>query len=81
MLAGLEGLGISFMLAYVFLFIQVFFLARNKYSFSFNLEFYKIGGIQILLGISCFVMISYLNSPLSFYHREFFYNYIITSLI
>lgn len=52
-LAGLEGMGISFLSAYIVYFIQVSLLAKFKYSFSFDKVFYKIAGIQLLLGLSC----------------------------
>lgn len=78
MLAGLAGLGISFMLAYIVYFIQVDFLARIKYSFSFKQAFYKVSGLQFLLGLICFVVITSLNSPWSFIIGSFF---IIISLL
>ena len=61
--AGLQGLGISFMTAYFVYFIQVFLLARFKYSFAFTKVFYKVAGIQLLLGIICFLVVRTLESP------------------
>jgi len=61
--AGLEGLGISFMAAYFLYLVQVFFLARIKYSFSFNRIFYKVAGFQFLLGLLCFAIVRLLSSP------------------
>lgn len=65
-LSGLEGLGISFMVAYFVYFIQVFFLAKYKYSFSFKRAFYKVAGIQVMIGLSCFYVTKTIASPLSF---------------
>lgn len=62
-LAGLTGLGISFLVAYCVHFIQIFSVAKVKYSFSFNAIFYKIAGIQLLLGILCFGIMRILSSP------------------
>ena len=47
---GLDGLGISFAVGYLIYLLQVFFLARYKYRFSFNSEFIKIFGLQLILG-------------------------------
>jgi O-antigen/teichoic acid export membrane protein len=62
-IAGLEGLGISFMAAYLVYLIQVFFLARIKYSISFNRIFYKVAGFQFLLALLCFAIMRLLSSP------------------
>jgi O-antigen/teichoic acid export membrane protein len=60
---GLDGLGISFLAGYILYLIQVFLLARYKYSFSFNREFIKLFGIQLVLGLFCFILIKYLKNP------------------
>lgn len=65
-LYGLDGLGISFLISFILVFFQVYFIAKYKYGFSFNLEFYKIFGIQFLLGLSCFMIIKSTSTPLSF---------------
>jgi O-antigen/teichoic acid export membrane protein len=54
MLGGLEGLGISFFAGYLIYLIQVFTLASYNFGFSFEKAFYKIFGIQFLLGAFCF---------------------------
>jgi len=61
-LAGLEGLGISFMAAYIVYLLQVFLVASAKYSFSFSKEFYRVAGIQIFIGLLCFVIIRLFDS-------------------
>jgi O-antigen/teichoic acid export membrane protein len=63
MLAGLEGLGVSFMAAYIVYFIQVFLVTKLKYSFFFDKVFYEIAGIQLFIGLLCFGIIRTLSSP------------------
>ncbi len=60
---GLDGLGISFAVGYLIYLLQIFFLARYKFSFSFKSEFIKIFGLQLLLGIICFFIIRYIPTP------------------
>ena len=61
--AGLEGLGISYLVGYFLYFIQVYYIAKIKYTFSFNITFYKIAGLQLFICILCFVCVKYLSSP------------------
>jgi O-antigen/teichoic acid export membrane protein len=65
-LMGLEGLGISFLVEYFIYFIQVLFLARIKYEFFFDKEFYQIAGVQLLVGLFCFVIMRVLEAPWTF---------------
>ena len=62
-LGGLEGLGISFFIGYLFYVCQVFVIAKRKYSFSFLGTFIKITGIQFFLGVACFLSSRYISSP------------------
>lgn len=62
-LAGLEGLGISFLLGYIVYFIQVFTITKHKYSFSFSSVFYKIAGFQVLICLLCFGIMRLFSSP------------------
>jgi O-antigen/teichoic acid export membrane protein len=64
-LAGLEGLGISFFISYLFYLIQVYLLAKIKYSFSFSPVFQKIGILTASLGIICFLLVKYTPSTFS----------------
>jgi O-antigen/teichoic acid export membrane protein len=68
---GLEGLGISFLLGYLIYVVQVCILAKRKYTFSFEKAFYKIFGIQFLLGILCFASSRLLNSPYVYFLGSF----------
>ena len=62
-LAGLTGLGISFLVGYLIYFVQVFIVARTKYKFTFDKEFYQIAGLQIILGLICFGVTKILTPP------------------
>lgn len=60
---GLEGLGISFLAGYILYLVQVFFITKVKYQFSFDKVFYKIAGIQFLIGVMCFGIVTILSAP------------------
>ncbi len=62
-LAGLQGLGISFLSAYLVYFMQVFLLAKYKYSFSFTKVFYRVAGLQLFLGLACFGIVRTMHAP------------------
>jgi hypothetical protein len=49
--------------AYFVYFIQVSLLAKFKYSFSFDKVFYKVAGIQLLLGLTCFGIVRTFETP------------------
>ncbi len=66
-LAGFNGLGISFLAGYFVYLIQVFLLARYKYEFLFQIDFFKLFGIQLILGIACFTIIRFLQTPWSYF--------------
>lgn len=63
---GLTGMGFSFLISYILVLIQVYFIAKIKYEFSFSSEFYKIFGIQLLLGITCFAITMFVSSFLAY---------------
>lgn len=63
---GLGGLGISFLISYIFLLLQVYFIAKYKYEFKFNDHFYKIFVVQFLLGIVCFCIEEFVSTPWSY---------------
>lgn len=54
---GLTGLGIAFALEYIVYFIQCYLIARNRYNFSFSNSFIKCYSIQLLLIISCLIIV------------------------
>lgn len=63
---GLSGLGISFLISYIFFLIQVFLIAKFRYEFGFTNSFYKIFVLQLLLAITCLVAVKLLISPYSY---------------
>lgn len=66
-LLGLEGLGISYLLGYLLYLVQIYITVHIKYDFSFNYGFYKIFGLQLVIGISCFFIIKFVPSPWSYF--------------
>lgn len=60
---GLEGMGISFMISYILVLVQVFLITKIKYSFSFNKVFYRVSGVQFFIGFMCFIIMRTLNAP------------------
>ena len=56
-LFGLMGLGIAFVLEYVLYLIQCYFIAKNRYAFMFSNSFVKCYVIQLLLIISCLIIV------------------------
>lgn len=71
-LLGLEGLGISFLLAYLYAFIQNFVVLRYKYSFAYSSNFYKVFLSQLVLGVLCLFTVEFIAG---------FWSYIIGSLL
>lgn len=65
-LAGLDGLGISFFVGYVVYLIQVYVLAKTKYRFAFDPDFYRIFLFQFVLGLLCFLVVQWFSEPLSY---------------
>lgn len=65
-LGGLEGLGISFMMSYVLYLLQVFVLARAKYSFNFSKELSEVLIVQLLLATICFLNVKVLVNPINY---------------
>lgn len=60
---GLTGLGISFLVSYVVYLVQVYFIAKTAYRFSFQKGFTKIFGLQFIFGVLCLVGIKMLSTP------------------
>ncbi|WP_352421230.1 O-antigen translocase [Proteiniphilum sp.] len=63
---GLTGLGISFLLSYLVYLIQVYIIAKMKYSFSFNSSFILIFSVQFLLAILSFIVVNIINRPYAY---------------
>lgn len=58
---GLNGLGISFILMYILYFGSVYFVASKFYSFSFDLVFWRIFGLSVLLSVILFFVSEYMS--------------------
>lgn len=54
----LEGLGISFLLAYIICFFEVLFILKKRYSVSLERMFFKIFLLQLGLALLCFLIIN-----------------------
>jgi O-antigen/teichoic acid export membrane protein len=61
-MAGLEGLGISFFVYYIFHFLMIKLITYYRYGFYFENWFYRIFLINILLCVFAFLL-SYLENP------------------
>jgi len=53
---GLRGLGISYVLGNIVLFVQIYFFVKWKYGFAYSKEVPSILLLQIPLGMSCFLL-------------------------
>lgn len=54
---GLQGLGIAFSATYLVYFIQVFIIAKKRYSFTFSKDFKRQFTCQLVLVSSCLVTV------------------------
>ncbi len=59
---GLAGLGISFLVAYFLYLIQVYWIAKSKFDFSFDRAFIKIFFVQFGLAILSFIAVQFFTS-------------------
>jgi O-antigen/teichoic acid export membrane protein len=66
MVAGLKGLGISFLVGYLIYFFQVFIITNRKYAFFFSNVFYKVAGFQFILGLICFFIMRIFDTPYNY---------------
>ncbi|GAA3607212.1 O-antigen translocase [Flavivirga amylovorans] len=60
---GLNGLGVSFLISYIFALLQTYLIANYKYRFTFNFVFYKIFSFQLILGVISFLIIKFIPTP------------------
>lgn len=56
---GLLGLGISFSLTYILHLLQMYIVSKTQYGFGFATGFITIFSIQVAIGITCFLIVSY----------------------
>ena len=55
-IGGLSGLGIAFSFGYFLYTIQVYFIARNRYKFSFSTSFLKVFVMQMIFVCLCMII-------------------------
>lgn len=65
-LLGLQGLGISFFIAYFLVFFQVYFISRKFYEYTISSGLIKIFTIQFTLAVACFIIVQLLDKSLSY---------------
>ncbi|MDD4697434.1 MAG: O-antigen translocase [Fermentimonas sp.] len=64
---GLTGLGIAFLISYILYLLQVYFIAKVKYQFSFSSSFIRIFVIQFLLAIAGFLVVNIISQPYTYF--------------
>jgi O-antigen/teichoic acid export membrane protein len=64
--AGLDGLGISFLVTYILYFLQVYLITHKIYAFSLDKAFIQIISIQLLIAVTCFLIVKFLTAPYSY---------------
>jgi O-antigen/teichoic acid export membrane protein len=69
---GLKGLGMAFLFSYGLYMLQVFFVARKYYQFSFNNGLIKILAMQSLLGVLTLMTALKVPSPFNYLIGSFF---------
>ena len=67
LLGGLTGMGIGYMIGFIYYTIQVYFISKKVYGFNFKKEVIFILLIQFLLGIVSFLIVSFIPGPWSFF--------------
>jgi hypothetical protein len=67
-LLGLTGLGLSFLISYLIYLVQVYFVSKFRYEFTFGSGFYRIFIPQLLLSIICFAVVKFSPTPFSYYY-------------
>ncbi|MDD4777211.1 MAG: O-antigen translocase [Fermentimonas sp.] len=66
-LAGLTGLGISFLAGYLLYFIQVYLIAKIKFQFSFHYSLLTIFSVQFSLALACFAVVIFMREPYMYF--------------
>lgn len=63
---GLTGLGVSFLIAYLIYFIQVFLVSKSLYRFSMSKVNLQIFGLQFLIAVVCFFVVNFLDKAFAY---------------
>lgn len=64
---GIEGLGISFLIGYIIHSLQMYYVSKIFYDFSFDFSFFKIFTIQIAIAIIALCCMKLINNTLISY--------------
>jgi len=67
LLYGLEGMGIAFVLLYVFYFSMLFIVCKKKYNITFYAGFKKVFAVQFALSLLCFLCASLKSYPFTYF--------------
>lgn len=59
---GITGLGISFMISYFLVLIQVYIISKLKYNFQFSSDFFKLFLIQLAIANLSFIIVLFLQN-------------------
>ncbi len=70
--AGLQGVGLSFLLGYFLYYIQVFVVAKKVYDYKCENSFIYILITQFLISISCLIFTTYGLEPYNYVSKIFF---------
>jgi O-antigen/teichoic acid export membrane protein len=60
---GLTGLGIGFLIGYLYYMFQVYFVSKYYFEFKFEKDFLIIATVQLSLAVSTFIIVSILPNP------------------
>jgi O-antigen/teichoic acid export membrane protein len=63
---GLTGLGIAFAISYFFHLLQIYFVSKIKFSFTFEKTFVKLFIVQFSLAFLSFLSINFANYPYTY---------------
>ena len=63
---GLDGLGISYLIAFIIYSLQVYFIIKTKYQFKFATDFISIFVVQLTIGLLSFLTVSFLHQLYSY---------------
>ena len=65
-IAGLEGMGVSFLIGYILYALQVFLVAKKRYGFKFDVHILKICTILLSLLIFAFLVVYFFNTRIQY---------------
>lgn len=68
---GLEGLGISFMLSNIYVYLQNYLLVKYRYGFSYSTDFLKLFSVILFLGLLAILSVKLFATPYNFIFGSF----------